>query len=92
MSNYLDCSTVFYIKEDLLETMNGSSRGSSAKLEQVGQLILVKCLHDTPVPLDDLVVGMILSFVFCVGFPVLVVDVWHPIDEHLQLIRLEDPQ
>lgn len=63
--------------------MDGCSRRSSAKLEQPGQLFLVKGLHDFPEPFDDLMVGVVLALVVGVELPILDIDVGHSIQQHL---------
>jgi hypothetical protein len=66
--------------------------GAGAELEEVGELILIEGFDDAPEPLDDLVVGVVLSLVIGVGVPVLIVDVGHSVDKHFQLVWFENSQ
>lgn len=54
-------------------------------------MFLVEGFHDFPEPLDDLVVGAVLALVVGIELPVPDIDVGHSVEQHLQLIGLEDP-
>lgn len=54
--------------------MNGGPRGSSAEVQDVGKLFLVKFAHHRPEPDDNLVVGSIRLLVYRVLPPVLQVN------------------
>jgi hypothetical protein len=73
----------------LLETLNWSSRGPRAEMEQVGELFLVESLHLRPEPLHDLVVGVELPLVVGVVPPVSDVNIGHSIQQHFHLIGFE---
>ena len=88
----LYCSTVFYVKKRLLEAVDGGPGRPSAKFEEVGQLILIIGLNNTPEPLDNFMIVSILSFVLSIDLPILMINIWHSINQHFQLIWLEHSQ
>ena len=80
------------LKKSLLEAVDGGSGRPSAKFEEIGQLILVIGLNNAPEPLDNFMILSILSFVLSIDLPILMVNIWHSINQHFQLIWLEHSQ
>lgn len=70
--------------------MDGGSRRSSAEMQDVGQLVLVEFLHHRPEPLDDLVSRCVGLLVDGVSPPVIEVNEGDAVEDHLQLVGLEN--
>lgn len=59
-------------------------------MQQFPELLLVHLFHNLPEPLDDLMVLVVSTFILRIGNPVLQINKRNPIQNHLELICIED--